>query len=92
VTTCRCSWLPTINAIQVEGSNGLGYPLTPVENYESTGKWEPAMMLWVLIEGIMGCKDLYKAIAEKRLPISIRWMGGSSSYPSLFEICNECEE
>ena len=68
VTTCRCSWLPTINAIQVEDSNGHGYPFTPVENYKSTGKGEPAMMLWVLIGAIMGCKDLYEAIAEKRLP------------------------
>ncbi len=68
VTTCRCSWLPTINAIQVEDSNGHGYPFTPVEIYKSTGKGEPAMMLWVLIGAIMGCKDLYEAIAEKRLP------------------------
>ena len=68
VTTCRCSWLPTINAIQVEDSNGHGYPFSPVENYKSTGKGEPAMMLWVLIGAIMGCKDLYEAIAEKRLP------------------------
>ncbi len=68
VTTCRCSWLPTINAIQVEDSNGHGYPFTPVENYKSTGKGEPAMMLWVLMGAIMGCKDLYEAIAEKRLP------------------------
>jgi hypothetical protein len=66
VTTCRGSWLPTINAIQVEDSNGHGYPFTPVESYKSTGKGEPAMMLWVLIGAIMGCKDLYKAIAEKR--------------------------
>jgi hypothetical protein len=68
VTTCRCSWLPTINTIQVEDSNGHGYPFTSMENYKSTGKGEPAMMLWVLIGAIMGCKDLYKAIAEKRLP------------------------
>ena len=31
MTTCRCSWLPTINAIQIEDSNGHGYPFTPVE-------------------------------------------------------------
>ncbi len=70
------TWLPTINSIQVEDSNGHGYPFTPVENYKSTGKGEPAMMLWVLIGAIMGCKDLYKAIAEKRLPFQYnRWEG-----------------
>jgi len=52
----------------VEDSNGYGYPFTPVENYKSTAKGEPAMMLWVLIGAIMGCKDLYEAIAEMRLP------------------------
>ncbi len=45
----------------------------PVENYKSTGKWEPAMMLWALIWAIMGCKDLFAAIAEKRLPF---WYNG----------------
>ncbi len=68
MTTCGCSWLSTINAIQMEDSNEYGYPFTPVENYKSTGKGEPAMMLWVLIGATMGCKDLYKAITEKRLP------------------------
>jgi len=70
-TTCRCSWLPKKKSIQVEDSNGHGYPFTPVENYKSIGKGEPAMMLWVLIGAIMGCKDLYtrqEAIAEKRIP------------------------
>ncbi len=62
LTTCGCSWLPTINAIQMEDSNGCGYPFTPVENYKSNGKGEPAMMLWPLIGAIMGCKDLYEAI------------------------------
>ena len=65
MTTCRCSWSPTINAIQMEDSNGYGYPFTPAENYKSTGKGEPAMMLWALIGAIMGCKDLYEAITEK---------------------------
>jgi len=53
----------------MEDSNGHdGYPFTPVENYKSPGKGEPAMMLSVLIGAIMGCKHLYEAIAEKRLP------------------------
>jgi hypothetical protein len=52
----------------MEDSNGYGYPFSPVENYKSTGKGEPAMMLWALIGATMGCKDLYEAIAEKRLP------------------------
>ena len=60
-----------INAIQMEDSNRYGYPFTPVENYKSTGKGGPAMMLRAL-----GCKDLYKAIAEKRLPVwDDRWEG-----------------
>jgi hypothetical protein len=52
----------------MEDSNGYGYPFIPVEYYKSTGKGEPAMMLWALIGAIMGCKDLYEAITEKRLP------------------------
>jgi len=68
--------LPTINAIQAEDSNGRGYPFIPIENYKSAGKGEPAMMLWVLIGSIMGCKDLYEAIAEKRLPFRYHgWEG-----------------
>ncbi len=49
----------------MEDSNGYSYPFTPVENYKSTGKGEPAMMLWALIGAIMGCKDLYQTITEK---------------------------
>jgi hypothetical protein len=60
----------------MEDSNGYGYPFTPVENYKSTGKGEPAMMLWALIGAIMGCKNLYEAIAEKRLPFQYNgWEG-----------------
>ncbi len=76
MTTCDCSWLPTINAIQMEDSNGYGYPFTPVENCKSTGKGEPAMTLWALIGAIMGCKDLYETIAEKRLLVRYNgWEG-----------------
>jgi hypothetical protein len=52
----------------MEDSNGYGHPFTPVENYKSTGKGEPAMMSWALTGATMGCKDLFEAITEKRLP------------------------
>jgi hypothetical protein len=52
----------------MEDSNEYGYPFIPAENYKSTEKGEPAMMLWALIGAIMGRKDLYEAIAETRLP------------------------
>jgi hypothetical protein len=40
----------------MEDSNGYFYPFTPVENYKSTEKGEPAMMLWALIGAIWGAK------------------------------------
>jgi hypothetical protein len=79
----------SINAIQMEDSNGYGYPFTPVENDKRTGKREPAMMLWALIGAIMGCKAV-QGNRRKEATVLIKWMGGSPSYPSLFEICKIC--
>jgi hypothetical protein len=52
----------------MENSKRHGYPLAPMAKYKSTNKAESLMMLRALNGAIVRCKDLYKAIANKRNP------------------------
>ena len=52
------SWAPIITVMQMEDSEGYGYPLKAIGSYASLGLTTLPMMLWSLLGAIMGCSDL----------------------------------
>ena len=62
------SWAPIISVMQMEDSEGYGYPLKAIGRYTSLGSTTSPMMLWSLLGAIMGCGDLWRAIDSKEGP------------------------
>ena len=62
------SWAPVISVMQMEDSEGYGYPLKAIGSYASLGSTTSPMMLGSLLRVIMGCSDLWRAIDSKESP------------------------
>jgi predicted GIY-YIG superfamily endonuclease len=63
---CERSWSPAINFIQMEDATGFGYPLKAIKRCTSYDVDSPVMMMWMVASALVGSKDIWEAVDQKR--------------------------